>query len=553
MAYTIRNTRNQLVATVADGAVDSTTNIRLIGKNYVGYGTALNENLIALLENFASGTAPNKPVQGMLWYDTSTNDLYVYNTANAFVPAIKSASSFTVTSNLSAGNISVSGTIGSQTITAVTSIGSPTFNGNLVGNVSGNVTGNLSGNVTGNLSGNVSATTIAGNLTTSAQPNVTSLGSLIDLTVNGNTSLAATSGAVAIGAAVSSTAIMLDVVAPAGPGIMQLRGTGLAAGRLTVDAGPDFNVINTSNGKLNLGSNNNTHLTVASNGFVGIGTVTPTNNLHVVGNIETSNVVATLLTGTLTTAAQPNITSVGTLSSLTVTANANVGNLNTSNVSATVDVSAVGNVSAANVNATTTVTAPRLVSNVATGTAPFTVNSTTQVANLNAATSGTAVTVTQASQPNITSVGTLSGLTVSGSTRINSLGVGTTASGTAGEIRATNNITAYYSDQRLKKDIKQIKGALDILGYIRGVRYVQSELAETFGYHNYDQQVGVIAQEVQKVVPEAVKIAPFDAGEGNTSISGENYLTVQYDRLVPVLIEAIKELKAEIEVLKGSK
>lgn len=553
MAYTIRNTRNQLVATVADGAVDSTTNIRLIGKNYVGYGTALNENLIAMLENFASGTAPNKPVQGMLWYDTSTNDLYVYNTANAFVPAIKSASNFTVTSNLSAGNISVSGTIGSQTITAVTSIGAPTFNGNLAGNVTGNVTGNLNGNVTGNISGNVSATTIAGNLTTAAQPNVTSLGSLVGLTVNGNTSLAATGGAVAIGAAVSSTSIMLDVVAPAGPGIIQLSGTGLAAGRLTVDAGPDFNVVNTSNGKLNLGANNNVHLTVAANGFVGIGTNTPANALQVVGNISATNMSATLVTGTLTTAAQPNITSVGTLSSLTVTANANVGNLNTANVVATGDASITGNVTAANLNASVAVTAPRLVSNVATGTAPFTVNSTTQVANLNAATSGTSVTVTQASQPNITSVGTLSGLTVSGSTQINSLGVGTSASGTAGEIRATNNITAYYSDQRLKKDIKQIKGALDILSHIRGVRYVQSELAETFGYHNYDQQVGVIAQEVQKVVPEAVRIAPFDAGDGNTSISGENYLTVQYDRLVPVLIEAIKELKAEIEVLKGNK
>ena len=553
MAYTIRNTRNQLVATVADGAVDSTTNIRLIGKNYVGYGTALNENLIALLENFANSSAPTKPVAGMLWYDTSSDDLYVYNTANTFVPAIKTASNFTVTSNLAAGNISATSAISGSTVGATVSMSAPVFNGNLSGNVTGNVSGNLSGNVTGNLNGNVSATTIAGNLTTSAQPNVTSLGSLVNLTVNGNTSLAATGGAVAIGAAVSSTAIMLDVVAPAGPGIIQLSGTGLAAGRLTVDAGPDFNVINTSNGKLNLGSNNNTHLTVASNGFVGIGTVTPTNNLHVVGNIETSNVIATLLTGTLTTASQPNITSVGTLSSLTVTANANVGNVNTVNVAATGNATITGNVSAANVNVTVAVTAPRLISNVATGTAPFTVNSTTQVANLNAATSGTAVTVTQASQPAITSLGTLTGLAVSGSTQINSLGVGTGASGTAGEIRATNNITAYYSDQRLKKDIKQIKGALEILNHIRGVRYVQSELAETFGYHNYDQQVGVIAQEVQKVVPEAVKIAPFDAGEGNTSISGENYLTVQYDRLVPVLIEAIKELKAEIEVLKGSK
>jgi hypothetical protein len=551
MAYTIRNTQNQLVATVADGAVDSTTNIRLIGKNYVGYGTALNENLIAILENFANSSAPNKPITGMLWYDTSGNDLKIYN-GTTFVPAVKTASNFTVTSNLSAGNISVTAAISGATVGAGTSMTAPTFNGNLAGNVSGNVTGNLNGNVngnvTGNLNGNVSATTIAGNLTTSAQPNVTSLGSLVDLTVNGNTSLAATGGAVAIGGAVATSSIMLDIIAPGSPGIAQIRGTGTATAQMTVDAALDFNVINTSNGKLNLGANNNVHMTVAANGFVGIGTVSPNNNLQVVGNIAATNVSATLLTGTLTSAAQPNVTSLGTLSSVTVTANANVGNLNSSG-----DVTATSNITAPNVNASTVMTAPRFVSNVATGTAPFTVNSTTQVANLNAATSGTAVTVTQAAQANITSVGTLTGLTVSGSTQINSLGVGTAASGTAGEIRATNNITAYYSDQRLKKDIKQIKGALDILSHIRGVRYVQSELAETFGYHNYDQQVGVIAQEVQKVVPEAVKIAPFDAGEGNTSVSGENYLTVQYDRLVPVLIEAIKELQAEIEVLKGNK
>ena len=68
--------------------------------------------------------------------------------------------------------------------------------------------------------------------------------------------------------------------------------------------------------------------------------------------------------------------------------------------------------------------------------------------------------------------------------------------------------------------------------------------------------VGLIAQEVQEVVPQAVAPAPFDQEWDNDikksiSKSGEDYLTVKYDKLVPLLVEAIKELKCEIEELKS--
>ena len=78
----------------------------------------------------------------------------------------------------------------------------------------------------------------------------------------------------------------------------------------------------------------------------------------------------------------------------------------------------------------------------------------------------------------------------------------------------------------------------------------RSQLAETFGYNNYEMQVGVIAQEVQQVQPEAVKPAPFDIDTDGLSKSGQNYLTVQYEKLVPLLIEAVKELRAEVQQLK---
>jgi len=137
-----------------------------------------------------------------------------------------------------------------------------------------------------------------------------------------------------------------------------------------------------------------------------------------------------------------------------------------------------------------------------------------------------------------------------------SIGVGTTPSGTQGEIRATNQITSYYSDERLKENITLIPNALEKVMALRGVTYNSNTLAESFGYKNKEKQVGVIAGDVEKVLPEAVKPAPFDTilfENTDISKSGQNYKTVQYEKLVPLLIEAIKELKNEINELKGIK
>jgi len=139
----------------------------------------------------------------------------------------------------------------------------------------------------------------------------------------------------------------------------------------------------------------------------------------------------------------------------------------------------------------------------------------------------------------------------------NSLGIGTAASGTAGEIRATNAITSYYSDERLKTNIELIPNALDKVMQLRGVTYNANNIAESFGYTNKEKQVGVLAGDVEKVLPEAVKPAPFDLLriDENTEVSrsGENYKTVQYEKLVPLLIQAIKELNEQVEQLKGIK
>ena len=151
----------------------------------------------------------------------------------------------------------------------------------------------------------------------------------------------------------------------------------------------------------------------------------------------------------------------------------------------------------------------------------------------------------------------LSALGTSTGYQVGSLGVGTAASGTAGEIRATNNISAYYSDKRLKENIIPISDALSKVMQISGVTFNSNETAAKFGYTDKKSQVGVVAQEIEAVLPQIVVPAPFDIGQdddGNEySLSGENYKTVQYDKLVPLLIEAIKQLKSELDEVKSRK
>ena len=100
------------------------------------------------------------------------------------------------------------------------------------------------------------------------------------------------------------------------------------------------------------------------------------------------------------------------------------------------------------------------------------------------------------------------------------------------------DITAFASDMRLKTNLEQIEGAVAKVCKLSGFTYEFNEIGLNLGLNN-GRHLGVSAQEVQDVFPEAVAVRPTD-----------EYLTVKYEKLVPVLIEAIKELKAEIDTLK---
>jgi len=82
MAYILNKTNGSIVATVQDATIDTTTDLSFVGRNYAGYGEIQNENFLKLLENFANSTAPLKPIEGQLWYDTSGKHLNFYNTVN---------------------------------------------------------------------------------------------------------------------------------------------------------------------------------------------------------------------------------------------------------------------------------------------------------------------------------------------------------------------------------------------------------------------------------------------------------------------------------------
>jgi len=319
--------------------------------------------------------------------------------------------------------------------------------------------------------------------------------------------------------------------------------------------------------------------------------ITGTGNINITGTIQSSGDI----TGTLATAAQPNITSLGTLSSLTISGDLTVNGTTTTINSTTLTVDDK-NIELGSVDSPSDTTADGggITLKGATDHTFNWINSTdawTSSEHLNLATgkeykiNGTSlkdVTETLTNKSGnisqwtndsgyLTSITAGSGIDVSGTTisvetdlrdGITHVGLDTgdyiSWSNNAhtsffvngneearleadGDFHADGNLIAYsttISDIALKSDINVIPNALDKLDEIRGV---------TFTRHNGKQSAGIIAQELEKVLPQAINETELPLQMND----GKKYKTVEYDAIHGLLIQAIKELKQELNDLKN--
>ena len=117
---------------------------------------------------------------------------------------------------------------------------------------------------------------------------------------------------------------------------------------------------------------------------------------------------------------------------------------------------------------------------------------------------------------------------------------GTTITATTSDFRVSGNVTAYASDKRLKTNIQTIKNPIEKIKKIRGVEFDWIDNIENFN-PKHKHETGVIAQEIEEVIPDAVDKAPFN----------EEYKTVDKEKIVALLIEAIKDQQQQIDELKA--
>ena len=104
MAYTINRTDGTVVATITDGTINNSTSLTLFGKSYSGFGEALNENLVKLLENSSSSSAPVAPLPGELWFDTASKSIKVYD-GTSFKPTGGARAQATAPTSSSTGDL----------------------------------------------------------------------------------------------------------------------------------------------------------------------------------------------------------------------------------------------------------------------------------------------------------------------------------------------------------------------------------------------------------------------------------------------------------------
>ena len=300
MSYIINNSRGNVVAIVADGTVNTTaTDLALVGRALVSYGLYENENYVYLLENFANSTAPLQPILGQLWYNSDTDAISTYSTANTwitlasqdYVQAQKISPAFT--------GIPTAPTAGNGTST--TQIATTAFVLNQLGGSNSIVS---VGNITG------------GNLLTSG---LISAGGIVTSTGNITGGNIRTVGIVSATGNVHGANFVGNVISPAGSNVSttgnvsggNILTTGLISATGNVTGG---NIL--TSGLISAGSNLLSGGLISATGNVTGGNIRTSGLISATGNVTGGNIRTS---GVIS--ATGNITSAGTVIADTVIAN----------------------------------------------------------------------------------------------------------------------------------------------------------------------------------------------------------------------------------------
>jgi len=397
MAYTINLTDGSIFATIADGTINTSSSMILVGKNYAGYGEFLDENFIHLLENGANNTAPGAPLTGQLWWDKTNNLLKVYNGTTFKVISASTASASQPTSN-------VTGDLWFDTTNQQLKV----YNGSawiLVGPASTSGQG-TSGAIVTTLTDNVSVDHVVIQL-------------FVQNTLVGIISKDATFTPVpsVSGFTTISPGIQLSTTVSSA----LFRGTATDAQLLNTLSSTQFlrsDANDTTSGTL--GILNDSGVTVGLDQDAKISVNTATSEVTFQNQTQDGNLSFKINDGGVTTTAifvNGSTSAVSIPTTLSVTGNVTGGNLVTSGAFQAASISATGNITGGNL--------------VTTGVVSVTGNAT--VGNISA--TSIVGTLTTASQPNITSLGALSSLGVAGNATV----AGTISVNTNGGVLAILN------------------------------------------------------------------------------------------------------------------